>query len=104
MSVQNSEGFFYHQFDAAVKEVNFIFNNGTDQTADLWTDEDVCYTWTNGAEKRLDDCKAPSSMEQVQQEDVPALDLSQPMYNLLGQQVGADYQGVVIQNSHKYLR
>ena len=35
---------------------------------------------------------------------IPALDPEQPMYNILGQRVGSDYQGVVIQNGHKYLR
>ncbi len=55
----NSDGFYYHTFDASVKEVNFIFNAGKDkdQTSDLWTDEDVCYMWSGGAEKKLDDCK-----------------------------------------------
>ena len=106
MTVQNSEGFFYHQFDADIKEVNFIFNNGSDQakTSDLITDEDVCYTWANGAEKLLEDCQAPTAIEQTEQEEIPALDFSQPMYNILGQPVGKDYQGVIIQNAHKYLR
>ena len=105
MTVQNSEGFYYHQFDEGIKVVNFIFNNGTDQTADLQTDEDVCYTWVNGAEKQLEDCAKPSDITTiVEQKGNPALDLSQPMYNILGQPVGHDYQGVVIQNAHKYLR
>ena len=104
MTVQNGEGYYYHQFDAEVKEVNFIFNNGSDQTADLWTDEDVCYTWSNGAEVLVPDCKAPMGVANTEQDDVPALDLTQPMYNVLGQPVGADYHGVVIQNAHKYLR
>ena len=104
MTVQNSEGFYYHQFEEGIKVVNFIFNNGTDQTADLQTDEDVCYTWANGAEKILEDCEVPTSIATIGEEEIPALDLSQPMYNILGQPVGADYQGVVIQNAHKYLR
>ena len=104
MKVQNSEGFYYHQFDEGIKVVNFIFNNGTDQTADLQTDEDVCYTWANGAEKLLEDCGVPASIATIGEDEIPALDLSQPMYNILGQPVGADYQGVVIQNAHKYLR
>jgi hypothetical protein len=45
----NAQGLYYFTFDAAVKEVNFIFNDGAStQTADLWTDEDVCYGWENG--------------------------------------------------------
>ena len=54
----NADGFYYHTFDASIKEVNFIFNAGKDkdQTSDLWTDEDVCYMWSGGAEKKLPDC------------------------------------------------
>ena len=54
----NADGFYYHTFDASLKEINFIFHAGTGlQTSDLWTDEDVCYAWSNGAEKKLEDCK-----------------------------------------------
>lgn len=36
-------------------------------------------------------------------EMVPALDWSEPVYNLLGQPVDADYKGVVIQNGKKMI-
>jgi hypothetical protein len=99
----NAAGLYYHQFEATVKEVNFIFNNGAStQSTDLWTDEDVCYGWENKAAVLID-CPA-TDVENVQVETIPALDITQPMYNMLGQQVGAEYQGVVIQNGHKYLR
>ena len=32
------------------------------------------------------------------------LDPNQPMYNMLGVPVNADYQGVIIQNGHKFVR
>ena len=32
------------------------------------------------------------------------LDTTQPMYNILGQRVEANYQGIVIQNGYKYIR
>ena len=52
MTKKNAQGLFYHTFAADVKEVNFIFNNGSGtQSADLWTDEDVCYGWENGKAK-----------------------------------------------------
>ena len=52
MTKKNAEGLYYFTFDASVKEVNFIFNNGSGtQSADLWTDEDVCYGWENGKAK-----------------------------------------------------
>ena len=93
---------YYYTFDAAIREVNFIINNGTKQTADLWTDEDVCYGWENGAEKLIDCGEVTTDIEHT--EVSVKLDLTQPMYNMLGQQVGAEYRGIVIQNGHKYLK
>lgn len=49
-------GWYKHTFDATIKEVNFIFNNGTSQTSDLYTNEDVCYSWTGVSEKLEEDC------------------------------------------------
>lgn len=43
-----------------------------------------------------------ADMEQTP-EETPALDASEPMYNIMGQRVDASYRGVVIQNGHKYL-
>jgi hypothetical protein len=69
----------------------------------LWTDEDVCYTWQNGAEVKLEDCgKTP--IENVVVEDIPQLDVNKPMYNVLGQQVNVNYIGIIIQNGYKYIR
>ncbi len=106
ITVQDSEGFYYYQFDESIKEVNFIFSNKVgdvgEKTSDLWTDEDVCYGWASGAEVLLEDCNAPTAVENTQ-EDIPTLDPTQPMYNVLGQPVSADYQGVIIQNAHKYM-
>lgn len=100
----SEDGLYYYTFEKEVKEVNFIFNNGTDQTADLWTDCNVCYTWEAGAEKVLEDCSLAgnTAIENVENE-VPAINLSAPMYNVLGQRVSEDYIGVVIQDGHKYL-
>ena len=101
MTALNDKGFLYHQFDAAVKSVNFIFNNGEGtQTADLWTDEDVCYAWENAAAV-LVECDG-TDVENVV--IAPQLDLTAPMYNVLGQQVNIHYRGIVIQNGYKYIR
>jgi hypothetical protein len=101
MTTLNDKGFLYHQFDAAVKSVNFIFNNGEGtQTADLWTDEDVCYAWENAAAV-LVECDG-TDVENVV--IAPQLDLTAPMYNVLGQQVNIHYRGIVIQNGYKYIR
>lgn len=63
----SADGWYSYQFDAALKEVNFIFNagSGKDQTADLYTDEDVCYAWENGAEKLVADCQM-TAVENIQ--------------------------------------
>ena len=106
LTEQNANGMYYYTFDAAITEVNFIFNDGKAtgaiQTADLWTDEDVCYGWENGAEKLIDCGEVTTDIEHT--EVSVKLDLTQPMYNMLGQQVGAEYRGIVIQNGHKYLK
>lgn len=39
----------------------------------------------------------------IENVEVGPLDRTKPMFNLLGQQVNADYQGVVIQNGQKYI-
>lgn len=102
MTAMNDRGIYTHQFDAAVKEVNFIFTNGSGtQTADLWTDEDVCYGWEASKAVKID-CSG-TDVENVQTETIPMLDITKPMYNILGQQVGAGYQGIIIQNGYKYI-
>ena len=103
MTNRNDVGMFYHQFDASVKEVNFIFNDGAGvQTADLWTDEDVCYGWE--ADKAVIIECSGTDVENVETDSIPALDVTKPMYNILGQEVTAEYRGIVIQNGHKYIR
>ena len=103
LTLQNANGFYFYQFDATIKEVNFIFNGGSgkEQTSDLWTDEDVCYVWSAGAEKLQPDC-IYTALDET--EYTPAkLDLNAPMYNILGMPVDATYRGIVIQNGHKFL-
>lgn len=103
MTKQNAKGWYYHQFDATVKEVNFIFNNGAGiQSSDLWTDEDVCYGWENG-DAVIIGCWE-TDIEDVPTCDTPSLDVRRPMYNVLGQRVNASYHGIVIQDGKKYLR
>ena len=104
MTNTNEKGWYYHQFDASVKEVNFIFNDGTTQSADLWTDEDVCYGCENKKAVIIDCTGTTTDVENVENENIPLLDVTRPMYNILGQQVNATYQGLIIQNGHKYLQ
>ncbi len=61
MTDTDENGYYMYQFDASVKDVKFIFNCGSNecQTSDLWTDENVCYSWSVGAEKLQPDCAKP---------------------------------------------
>ena len=43
---------------------------------------------------------SPTGIEDAQ---VRVLDINAPMYNVMGQQVNAEYKGIVIQNGHKYI-
>lgn len=64
---QDAEGWYSYQFDATLKAVNFIFNggNGKPQTGDLYTDEDVCYSWSGDAEKLEPECNIPTSVDNI---------------------------------------
>lgn len=97
-------GWYAFTFDAEVKEVNFIFNagSGKDQTSDLYTDEDACYSWQNGAEKYEPNC-IYTALPEVYDDSEISLDATQPMYNVLGQPVDIHYKGVIIQNGHKFI-
>lgn len=54
----DDNGLYYLELPASVKDVNFLFGDGSsNESATLWTDEDVCYGWS-GSEKKLPDCGA----------------------------------------------
>ena len=59
----DKDGWYTYQFDAKYKEINFLFNCGSNQcqSGNLWTDEDACYTWKGGDAELLDDCPSPST-------------------------------------------
>ena len=106
-TTKDGNGWLYYTFPEAMREVNVIFNNGEGvQTADLYVDGDVCYVWNEAEAKAEIDLECSGSdVENVEAEKIiPALDTNLPMFNILGQQVSADYQGVVIQNGYKYIR
>ena len=106
-TTKDENDWLYHTFPEEMREVNVIFNNGEGvQTADLYVDEDVCYVWNEDEQKaEIDPECSGSDVENVEAEKtIPMLDINLPMFNMLGQQVSADYQGVVIQNGYKYIR
>ena len=105
-----------------LKEFYVIFNNGDRevlkkedieafQTKDLLVFEDVCYFWRwNDDEKTWGkaivspNCDGNGDgIEEFFRFDDFQLDLTQPMYNILGQRVDATYRGIIIQNGHKFL-
>lgn len=97
----DDKGAYFHTFDAQYKTVNIIWNNGSVQSKDILVDENTCFTWDAELKNAVPhDCEA---MAIVNVEDASKLDLSAPMYNVLGQQVDHTYQGIIIQNGHKYL-
>lgn len=103
---KDQNGWLYYQFAAGVVEVNVIFNNGTVQSDDIYVDQDVCYKWDTATNQAVlsADCSPATAVEDVVESGVPALNLALPMYNMLGQQVGEGYRGIVIQNGYKYVR
>ena len=94
-------------------EFNIIFKNGVGWNGDANQTEDItgiskntCFEITAGTGKATYtniDCDG-TDVENVTADDTPALDITKPMYNILGQKVSATYRGIVIQNGHKYLR
>jgi hypothetical protein len=105
-TTKDENGWLYYTFEAGLKEVNVIFNNGSVQSADLYVDEDVCYIWDEDLQKAVIDpeCSGSDVENVFVPGSIPALDVTQPMFNVLGQQVTVDYHGVVIQNGYKYIR
>ena len=105
-TTKDENDWLYHTFPEEMREVNVIFNNGEGvQTADLYVDEDVCYVWNEEENKaEIDPECSGSDVENITTESIPMLNTDLPMYNVLGQQVGIDYHGVVIQNGYKYIR
>ena len=105
-TTKDENDWLYHTFPEEMREVNVIFNNGEGvQTADLYVDEDVCYVWNEDEQKaEIDPECSGSDVENITTESIPMLNTDLPMFNILGQQVSADYQGVVIQNGYKYIR
>lgn len=102
---------YTYTFPEDVKEIYVIFTEGNQkpQTQDIFLTENTCYIWnadcyravvSPNCDGHIDD----SAVENIFDNDIPQLDPTQPMYNVLGQPVGVDYEGVVIQNGKKYIQ
>ena len=105
----NGGGFYYHTLNNTdAREIHFIFNDGSsEQSQDLLTYDDVCYAWEGNKAIPVpcwQGSGTTTNMETMQPVESSQLNLSLPMYNVLGQQVDASYHGIVIQNGYKYIR
>ena len=106
---QEGEWYVYTQ---NCTELNIIFKNGAgwtgdaNQTVDITVTESTCIEITaDGVTKAtytVAECPG-TDVENVTTNDIPALDLTKPMYNVLGQEVDANYRGIILQNGFKYL-
>lgn len=85
---KDAEGWYTYTFPKGMASVYFIFNDGKKdgalQTSDLWTDEDVCYTWAGGAEQLLEDCQMPSTaIINIKSNDVAMALYPNPVHDVL---------------------
>jgi hypothetical protein len=113
---QKDGDWYTHTMKDDIKEIYVIFTEGDKkpQTQDIYLAENTCYLWNPNCGKAVVDANCDGEMDEGDPGDqgkgiedieteIPAFDASQPMYNILGQRVGAGYMGIVIQNGHKYL-
>ena len=75
-------------------KVNFIFNDGTKQSADLWTDEDVCYGWENDKavligciETDIEDVESTKGNAKFVYNGQLLIRHNGKLYNIMGQEV-----------------
>lgn len=91
-----------------IKEIYVIFTEGDKkpQTQDIYLAEDACYLWNPECRKAVlspnCDGNIGDAVEDLSQ-TVATPDFSRPVYNVLGQPVSIDYQGIVIQDGKKFL-
>ena len=104
----DNDGWFVFTYPEVLPAAYIIFNNGTDQTQDIFVDEDACYVWIVADKKAgysatcsPDD--TPVERVEISDKEIPVLDFNAPAYNVLGQRVDAHYKGIIIQNGHKFL-
>ena len=111
-SVTTKDGDWHVYTHSNSDEFNIIFKNGTGWNGDANQSEDItgiskntCLEIVAGTGKAtytIVDCEG-TAVENVTTNDIPALDTTKPMYNILGQKVNATYRGIIIQNGYKYL-
>lgn len=82
---KDSEGWYSYTFEKGMASTKFIFNGGmgADQTSDLFTDEDVCYSWSGGAEKLEPECILPTGVEKVEDAQAVMQIYPNPVHDIL---------------------
>ena len=109
-TTKDENGWLFYTFPEELKEFYVIFNIGSNkkQTKDLLIMEDVCYIWNNEIYRAVVSPNCDGKTDETGIIDIKTqnigLDLTQPMYNILGMPVTEDYHGIVIQAGRKYIR
>ncbi len=90
------------------KDLYIIFNEGLNkrQSQDIYLTENSCYVWNTSCWQAVldDNCDGMAdAVEQVEDDQPYQLDMTRPMFNILGMQVDEDYKGIVIQNGRKFI-
>ena len=91
-----------------ISEIYVIFTEGNNkpQTQDIYLTENTCYVWNPNCGKAVVspncDGKYDDAIDDIEV-DMPVLDLGKPMYNILGQPVTPEYNGIIIQENNKFL-
>ena len=105
---ERDDNWYIHTMKPDIKEIYVIFTEGDKkpQTQDIFLNENTCYLWYKNCYKAVVDANCngiwDEAIDEVEPEELH-FDPAQPIYNILGQRVGASYIGIVIQNGHKYL-
>ncbi len=90
------------------KDLYIIFNEGLNkrQSQDIYLTENSCFVWNTSCWQAVldDNCDGMAdAVEQVEDDQPYQLDMTRPMFNILGMQVDEDYKGIVIQNGRKFI-
>ena len=104
------DNWYIHQMPADIKEIYVIFTEGDQkpQSQDIFMDEDACYLWNPECWRAVQDKNCDGAMDEGIEEfkfnpEDWTLDVTLPMYNVLGQRVDETYRGIIIQKGHKFL-
>ena len=107
-TIQSDSTWYTWTMKEDISEIYVIFTEGKNkpQSQDIYLAENPCFVWNPDCGKAVvdGDCDGVAEgTEMIYGNEEYQLDLSQPMYNILGMPVDASYRGIVIQKGHKFL-